>query len=264
MFRQVADLMFKTGRYHQALIFYQPLRRDPQNVDATMLVQMGKCFLELGDEDMAKGYLVEAVDIDPNEVEGRMELARLHEKRNEQAAAFDYVNEVMLLKRGQQASLSSKDRKKGKHHVPAAESFLAPDINKKAKAQTTQQGRRNKEKTTAERMGYEDQLGKAKRLQKTYQALLRARPGMRANDYASTNAWLEAATCLTDDFRSFKAFYPWDKYLKFLGYSSENRIEAEAALDADLTSMAERLSKGMCQLVEQSSRSLTSSRRSRC
>jgi general transcription factor 3C polypeptide 3 (transcription factor C subunit 4) len=59
-----------------------------------------------------------------------------------------------------------------------------------------------------------------------------------------TPGW-SAARDLTDDFRSFKKFYPLDKYIKFLGYSGGSRLEAETPLDQDLTAMAERLSRGL-------------------
>jgi general transcription factor 3C polypeptide 3 (transcription factor C subunit 4) len=68
---------------------------------------------------------------------------------------------------------------------------------------------------------------------------------MRSGDAASTEAWMDAARDLTDDFRGFKTFYPLDKYIRFLGYSGDSRIAAETPLDIDLTAMAERLSRGL-------------------
>jgi general transcription factor 3C polypeptide 3 (transcription factor C subunit 4) len=33
--------------------------------------------------------------------------------------------------------------------------------------------------------------------------------------------WMAAAKDLVDEFRSFREFYPWDKYLKFLGVGND-------------------------------------------
>jgi general transcription factor 3C polypeptide 3 (transcription factor C subunit 4) len=56
---------------------------------------------------------------------------------------------------------------------------------------------------------------------------------------------MEAAQDLIEDFRSFKTFYPWDKYVHFLGYPGAAQTQAQTGatpLDADLAAMADRLS----------------------
>src|SRR5690606_8954150 len=43
--------------------------------------------------------------------------------------------------------------------------------------------------------------------------------------------WMKAAKHLIDDFRSYKQFYPWEKYIKFLGYGANN-VQGQAAVPA--------------------------------
>jgi general transcription factor 3C polypeptide 3 (transcription factor C subunit 4) len=88
-----------------------------------------------------------------------------------------------------------------------------------------------------------EENARAEQLQGQYCTMLNEHEGMRSGNIRATADWMEAARDLTDDFRSFKLFYPWDKYIKFLGYSSGTRAHAETQLDSDLTDMAERLSR---------------------
>lgn len=86
---------------------------------------------------------------------------------------------------------------------------------------------------------------RTEQLQSQYYTMRTAHKGMTDRDALATACWLDAARDLTDDFRGFKTFYPWDKYVRFLGYTNENRAQAETTLDSDLTDMAERLSRSL-------------------
>ena len=173
--------------------------------------------------------------------------------------AFEFVNEVMLLRREQHQEA-----------VRARLPLLAPrppDMRLNPEEPVKKRGRkpgprkpirvkrpyqpRHTLAETIEREIYDGVpqrqariTAKAIELKKAYQTMQDERDMMRAGDADSTEAWLEAARALTDDFRSCKAFYPWDKYVKFLGYHGETRFHAATALDADVEAMADRLSKG--------------------
>lgn len=156
-----------------------------------------------------------------------MELAKIYEDTNKPDLAFNCIAEVMLLRAQQPQSTSGKQsrktQKRGKRHVSggAAEA-----------AQTDDEPHH--------------EASKAHVLESQYQILRTEHPGLRAGDPKSTAAWMMAAKILTDDFRSFKPFYPWDKYLKFLGYGNVATGQEGAALDSDVSAMADRLAKGIC------------------
>ncbi|CAL3964818.1 hypothetical protein PZA11_002263 [Diplocarpon coronariae] len=268
LFRQVADAMALKGHHELALAFYQPLRENPDHVDAAMLNTMGHCFVQEGNDSEAIAYLREAADLDPTHIESRMELARLYEKTNEAAHAFNLVNEVMMINRHQHASQKPRKRvsKKTMMKNLEAEAFLTPEFanrrisnsGRRARPESGDEGapkvgrQPTREQTQASRLRrprhnvlFEVAIEEARRLQLEYFTMVDNFDEMRSGNLDATSAWVGAATVLTNDFRGFKTFYPWEKYQKFLGYSASTKVQVETPLDKEIKSMSERLSKGL-------------------
>ena len=232
--RQVADELLAAGLNQEALVFYEPLKQiSGQADDALLYVQMGKCFLNEEMNLPAEECLQTAIQLDQRHIEARMLLAMLYEKLNEQEQAFIYVNEVLSLRRSLTHSISQKGNENG-DYPHNGESFMpakGPRSSYKPRRLADPNERLIEERARAEQ------------LQTQYYTLRRVREHMRHGDERSTSAWMDAAKDLTDDFRGFKTFYPWDKYVRFLGYSGDVRLQAETPLDSDLTAMADRLSR---------------------
>lgn len=91
------------------------------------------------------------------------------------------------------------------------------------------------------------------RLLEQYDVMQQVGARMRRGERQATKLWMEAARDLIADFRSCKFFYPWDKYVQFLGYkgpaarkkASADNTEVDP-LDANLDAMADRLSHSKC------------------
>lgn len=269
--------------------------------DSALFVSIGRCLLKLGQDARAEQMFGDAVLMDDNDVNARMEMAKIHEKRNELHKALNFVNEAMILRKSQkrreldeaQGLLGGEDvvnmqgryrairPKDPNQHTGSAESEeptdaegptanagpkapkarKAPKESKEPKA--PKEPKEPKERITKPkaprqlkpRVDYiaEDQrahvLSKGEILINHYRTLQGTRNGMRNQERPATYAWLEAAKALTDDFRSCKAFYPWDKYIKFLGYSGESALDAATPLDTDLSEIADRLAKSMYPLI---------------
>jgi len=73
---------------------------------------MGRCFQRDELQVQAEECFQTAIQLDENNIEARMELAKMYESLNEQEQAFIYVNEVMSIKNGQNAK-PVKQRKRG-------------------------------------------------------------------------------------------------------------------------------------------------------
>jgi general transcription factor 3C polypeptide 3 (transcription factor C subunit 4) len=231
--RRAADGLLEAGFNQNALVFYQPLKQIPGLAnDASLYVQMGKCFLNEQLDLPAEECLQTAIQLDRDHIEARMLLARFYEKLNEQEQAFIYVNEVLSLRRSKHPSSSQDNKTSGSLHK--GQSFMpskGPRSCYKPRRLADPNERLKEEKARAEQ------------LQSQYYTLRRAHLQMTGGDEGSTDVWMDAARDLTDDFRGFKPFYPWDKYVRFLGYTGDTRLQAETPLDSDLTAMADRLSR---------------------
>jgi general transcription factor 3C polypeptide 3 (transcription factor C subunit 4) len=244
LYLQVAPKLLEAGLYQDALAFYQSLKRHPSLVTPLLYIEMGKCFQGSGLGFKAEDCFQMAIQMDDDNVEARMELAKMYEHLGEQEQAFIYVNEVMSIKRSQNTRYRpgrklgrKQDRidgpQEGSNETKSDLSMMPTRIPR------TYKPRRLAD--PAEKL--KDETARAEQLQSQYYIMRKEHQGMRNGDGRATNDWMDAARDLTDDFRSFKLFYPWDKYVKFLGYTGGTRALAETPLDSDLTAMAERLSR---------------------
>lgn len=229
----MADHLFETNSYKDALSFYQKLRHLTEEIDGTLLVQMGKCFLKAQDDQKAEECFQSAVELDVEDIDPRIELAHMYERMGKPEKAFNNLNEAMLLRRRQ-------DHRNSRRPFEELENRKTEEASIVIKKPTRRRYRPRQQ--TQKRL---TQVSEAEHLQSQYFVLRKTCEAMRSGDAASTEAWMDAARDLTDDFRGFKKFYPLDKYIRFLGYSGDSRIAAETPLDMDLTAMAERLSRGL-------------------
>jgi general transcription factor 3C polypeptide 3 (transcription factor C subunit 4) len=185
-----------------------------------------------------------AIQIDAKNVDARVEMARMLEQMDEPERAFEYINEVMILRKAKISSTNEppKIRRKYIRKIKtgiekASPRKSRPQPDKGREEQLQNQNMKSKHATR--------DITKKEELRAQLFRLRTERDGMRNGDVEATQIWMEAAGDLTDDFRSFKTFYPWDNYIRFEGYSDENRVQAEAPLELDQRAQTERASKGI-------------------
>jgi general transcription factor 3C polypeptide 3 (transcription factor C subunit 4) len=236
LFREVADQLRQAGLYQQALTFYQPLQQVPEQALASLHLQMGKCYLGGKLNRQAEECFQTAIQIDENNIDARIQLAKMYEALNEQQQAFIFVNEILSLRKTQDPRAPQERPKVGGSQMK--ENSFMPT---KSEQRSYYKPRRLVDSTERQN----EEAARAKRLQEQYAIMRMEHGGMRDGHDGSTRAWMEAARDLIDDFRGFKTFYPWDKYAHFLGYTGNARLQAETPLDKDLVAMANRLSQSI-------------------
>jgi general transcription factor 3C polypeptide 3 (transcription factor C subunit 4) len=234
LFRIVADHLHEMKFYKDAFDFYRNSRDLSDQIDGSVLVQMGKCSLHVEDDQQAEECFQGAVRLDGEDIDARIELARMYERMRKPEQAFHHLNEVMLLRRRQDIRTFREP----------LEGIEGGNTEKTSTKESTRRRYRSRQETKK----HLTQASQAEHLQSQYFILEKESEAMRSGNAASIDAWMDAARDLTDDFRGFKRFFPLDKYIKFLGYSGDSRVEAETSLDLDLTAMAERLSRGLFRL----------------
>ncbi|KAJ8065552.1 hypothetical protein OCU04_006231 [Sclerotinia nivalis] len=240
LFEEVADNLAGKGHNKDALDYYLPLAPGAGAEGASLQLKMGNCWLAEKADQEAELCFQNAVQMEEDNIPARMELARLYERLNEKEQSFMYVNEIIAIRRTQRQVEDSEG-------VP--KSFDAAASKKPRRKQTSFASIRRPQSRyvprrllhPAERL--KEEAARAEHLQGQYTIMRTELERMRAGDSTATLKWMEAAEDLIDDFRGFKTFYPWDKYVKFLGYSNDDKFQAETKLETDLTEMADRLSK---------------------
>ncbi|TAQ84390.1 hypothetical protein B7494_g7286 [Chlorociboria aeruginascens] len=234
LFLEVGHQLHRAGLHQQALKFYLPLTKVTGYNSASLQVEMGRCYLQERLGKQAEECFQAAIQLDETNIEARMDLAKMYEDLNEEEQAFIFVSEIMSLRRAQNPR----------------------DLRWPRQSQDTEANKQNMVPARSRRSYYprrladpldraKEESARAQHLQRQYLTIMAERDRMRDGNAVSTRIWMEAAKDLTDDFRGFKTFYPWDKYIRFIGYTGPDPSEHETPLDTDLSAMADRLTKNL-------------------
>ena len=210
-------------------------------VDADIHVIQGRCHMIQGDKSAAEECFIAAIEDDQDHIEARVQLANMYEDEQEQEGreeAFLLVRQALNLelKRGDGA----KRRRRGPYGPRGPRK---PRERKEGQRRSKYIPRRL---LNAEKRRQQD-LEMTAEAAKNYQLMEEAKEGFAIGDEQATATWMKAAKDLIDDFRSYKDFYPWDKYIKYLGYGG-NVVHGQAATPArnmKLAAMAERLRQNL-------------------
>lgn len=236
--RNVADALLDSDLHDTALRFYKPLLEIPEENDASLHVQVGKCFLHQKLEDEAVKSFKKAILLDDSDTEARGLLVKIYDERKEDKPAFDLINQILERKR-----------------LQLNESELKPDTEV-ATAPRKRPSRRKK-KTEIEEFSEDHpflpnkvlnkppgitELATKQQLEAQYHVFESELEGMRNGNAEATETWMNAAQKLTDDFRSVSSLYPSDNNQPSGLLPSED-VVAQSPLDAELSIIADHLSE---------------------
>jgi general transcription factor 3C polypeptide 3 (transcription factor C subunit 4) len=213
-------------------------------LDADFSVCQGRYHMAFGDKAAAEECFIAAIEEDEDHIEARVQLANMYEGELEQEGreeAFLLVREAMNLeaRRGDETGTRRrrgpygprKPRADGKPRKPR-------DPNRKSKYVP-------RRLINAEKRRQQD-LEMTAEAAKNFQLMQELQDRALTGDEQAKAGWVRAARELVDDFRSYKQFYPWEKYIKYLGYAAT--VQGQAAVPArnmKLAAMEERLRQNL-------------------
>ncbi|KAL7626946.1 transcription factor TFIIIC subunit tfc4 [Parahypoxylon ruwenzoriense] len=277
---EIASALYEAGHLSMALRYYEPLRA-PDLLDTESLVRTGRCYLNMGDKRLAEECFTAAIDTDESNseacIDARYELAKMYEAAREEREAYILVNEAIRLQeareqaREEEESLVEDNEEDGEGDdvvAPPAISLrpearadteakpkrrpLKPKAEKpkpkpkepkpKAEARLQPARRRRKVFARTEELQMEDKK-RACELAEAWQVIRGCRAQSEAGARGPSKAFMTVAQELVDDFRSYKEFYSWDRYLAHLGINQAR--ERVVARNPNLLAMAERLSHNL-------------------
>lgn len=212
-------------------------------LDADFSVCQGRYHMARGEKAAAEECFIAAIEEDEDHIEARVQLANMYEGEEMQEGreeAFLLVREAMNLeaRRGDGTSRRRAPYGPRKPREGKPRPRKPRDPNKKSnyvprRLINAEKRRQQELEMTAEAA-------------KNFQRLREVQENALAGDEQAKGDWMKAAKHLIDDFRSYKQFYPWEKYIKFLGYASN--VQGQAAVPArnmKLAAMEERLRQNL-------------------
>ncbi|KAG6107720.1 hypothetical protein E4U14_004058 [Claviceps sp. LM454 group G7] len=252
----VYDLGFELGREGISLLairYLELLRYLPGDPDASILLQLGRCYLDSGEQAKAEELFLAALDAEEDNIDARIELANMYEKAREDEEALILAAEALAL-RGHQ-DWSGQDQSGREHrnrHIPQTSRRHA---RKGVTKETTSPGdgpgrptiprRYRPKRLAAPDKRRQDEQARAIKLSHQCGVVRNLKQRIEAGESDLIPVWMGSSKELIDDFRSLKKFYSWDKYLHFLGPKRLSRPDAADLPDTELSQMYERLTRSI-------------------
>ncbi|KAI9851300.1 MAG: transcription factor TFIIIC subunit tfc4 [Thelocarpon superellum] len=236
LFRETADALQVTGHHHEALKFLEPLQQIDGYPDAQLYLQMATSYRGIDLPEKSELCYKTVIEHDERNIEARVHLARLYEELDMPEEAFTLANEVLQLT--QQDGDTPDTRSRAGHRAGARTGALLPTASK-ASQRTPRKPRMTAEETE------EREAARVEAMQMQHAQVQSLQDQMRAGDESATIDWMRGSKVLVQEFRSARVFFPWDKYVRFLGYSREARKRALKSKGnetvTDMEAMADRL-----------------------
>lgn len=256
--------MYETQRAVKALRYFEPLRNIPEYLDATALYHTGMCYLETGDKRQAEQCFTAALDFEEQtmdtRINARYELAKMYEAARQNAEAYILVNEALNLEKDREGSSAEssggaeradggRDKPKPKRKKAQGDPIVRPAARKPKEKKAGIVARKPREPAVPRRtrplvfaLDEDRRLEEDRRSEYLAEKWRIIREERDNSNEGPGDTWLSAAKDLVDDFRSFKAFYPWDRYLTHLGLMEEEA--SPSSMNPLLLKMAQRLRDG--------------------
>ncbi|KAG6062901.1 hypothetical protein E4U33_006441 [Claviceps sp. LM78 group G4] len=257
----VYDLGFELGRKGISLLaikYLELLRYLPGGSDASIFLQLGRCYLDSGEQAKAEELFLAALDADEDNIDARIELANMYEKVREDEEALILAAEALALRglqdwNGQdQSGRELRIRQASISHIPQTSRRHA---RKAVTKETTSSGdgpgrptiprRYRPKRLAAPDKRRQDEQARAIKLSHQYGVVRNLKQRIKAGESDLITVWMGSSKELIDDFRSLKKFYSWDKYLDFLGPKRLSRPDAADLPHTELSQMYERLTRSI-------------------
>ena len=264
LFREIAEALRGERHYKEALRFYEPLQRVQKVLEVSIMKNMAECYSKTFNFERAIVCWEGVLQTDDSNVDVLMELAKAYEASGDSAKAYKHLAHLMRLGRRdviQRSGLNIQPVVADRYAtqsmpllLPKPSSTSAVDDSGQAGTIVEAQGtehivlvdqrktrpykmRKPGGESTRQRVRHQ-----ARYLLSLYDESEELKPAMRAGDESAEQQWMDAAQILTDALREEKLFFPADRYIKFLGYSTEARRRAIHPRERnELLEMADRL-----------------------
>jgi len=263
LFLKAANALYASKEHEQALRYFEALRDVSAYSDVDFWLAIATCYYVTGDKLQAVDCYEAAKEADNECGEARTQLAKLYTDLEEKEKAMVNAREAIriaeeatpqtdkrryerkeqrLARKAAENALKEAYRLRG----PLAQGASVERIEARLRRQIAKEGmtsvrkpRPSKEKpaapprpipqprlpgprkpmTPAEKDAYRTDA-----VTRLYTNLLENTEGMREGDELAVETWTNCAISLIMDFRSNRYFYPYERGLPFIGYSSRSKL----------------------------------------
>lgn len=242
----LADEIARSDLPSAAVKFFEIFRDTTDGPDPAIFLQLGRCYLAVGEQSRAEESFLAAIDADQDSIDARIELANMYENAKEDEEALILAAEAMALRDAHGLTVDSartqtqaqRNAQDGKG-VRARPANMVTETGLASKKHMIPRRYRPKRLAGPDKRR-QDEQARAIKLSQQYEVVRNLKRQIDDGSEELIHEWMEASRDLVDEFRSLKRFYTWDKYLRFLGSGSSVQNQQPAN---ELSLMYERLSR---------------------
>lgn len=246
--QDLASEIARCGHAAKAAQFLEVLCAASETPDASVFLELGRCYLAIEKQSAAEECFLAAIDADGQNIDARIELANMYEKAREEEEALILAAEAMALReaRGEEHTTSGlvADASAPSSSRPPNQRARV-NVPRKTAASTltssTVPRRYRPKRLAGPARRLQDEQALAIKLSHEYESVCNLKRQIRGGREDLIFDWMRSSQELVDDFRSIKQFYSWETYLHFLR-SRGRPVDPDAfQSDTELTQMYERL-----------------------
>lgn len=256
LYREVAETLQSVALFKDALRFYQPLVEIKAYRDVEFCLAAANCFVQCENFDEAVGLFEQVKETDQANVDARLSLSRIYNRKGLVAKAKENAQEAIFIgrenllrpeRRKYERKEQREQRERAERELKAAHKLkltrmksgsrtIDPDLplwrDGTSKQPIMAQSRyrplssreQRQKKIIADRETTEEL--KNAFIASKYSALLEFQDAARSGDSQAQDAWLDNADEMIRDFRSNKVLFPIERHMLFEGFHSEAKKRA--------------------------------------
>lgn len=195
-----------TSNHNESLRFYEPLQQLSEYTDASFFMDMAECYRALGLSAEAKDCYQTVIHNDKDNIEARVQLAKMCEELGMSEQAVEYVHEVIALGR---VEVASKPPQRSRRAKTSGTSVAEP-----SPPTTMVSGPIHQQPNDSAGQKEAGEKVKEENFRKVYSQMQVLMGRLRTGDEQATIEWMKLANILIQDFRSNKIFYPVGRYAR--------------------------------------------------
>ena len=203
--------------YKEALKFYEPLQRLPDHNDSIYFTNLASCYEAGGLYTSAIECYQAALVYDATNTDAQFQLAVLCKERGIPNTALVESNDADFA----ETSVWQQSKNNKKTTAIGYLSEVSPTKRSSFTMIAPRPSLRNMKQAATERT-----LRERAKDKDSYALLILMQnlaDQVRNGDVDSTSQWMTAAKQLIDTFQAERVFFPYDKYMRFYGYTKEAR-----------------------------------------
>jgi general transcription factor 3C polypeptide 3 (transcription factor C subunit 4) len=240
LYREVAEALRDKKLFTEALRFYEPLKNIEDELDSSFFAHLASCYRHIGKLDLAEACYRTLISYNDSDLKSRRELIAMFHAADQEERATPYLKELADKRRKKYRPMRTVDGRDDRLAFTEPGTIDMDDVIQSIELEDEMNKLGKRRKRWRRRQNEDDDQ---EDLRPNFLRLKELRTLLEAGDETAKQTWMSTARTLLRRFRETRVFFPYDRYVKFFGYSTEAKAKAirskakQQEIDQELANM---------------------------